>query len=160
MDKPPPKSEIITPPNALKKKVGSGGLDTAVLERAQEKIEKNEVDFRPDATALVQRLNASLQGGGDIEAIIYPAMQLKSQGAMFRFPLITEICDAFVTFLEALAELDQDARAIIAAHVAALSVILRENLTGDGGASGAALKKSLAEACARYYASRGVSPGG
>ena len=45
----PSKGKLVKPENTLKKKVGHGGFDAKVLEKAQDMIENNTIDFRPIA---------------------------------------------------------------------------------------------------------------
>src|SRR5688572_10224975 len=81
-------AELLTPPNRLKEKVGSGGIDEAVLVKAQELLENNTVDFRPISLMLVDVLHetiadaksGAIKGEDAINAMLYPAMQMKAQG--------------------------------------------------------------------------------
>ena len=45
--KPRRKAEFFNPPNLIKQKVGSGGLNEEILNKAQAMLENNTVDFRP-----------------------------------------------------------------------------------------------------------------
>src|SRR5689334_18011463 len=109
-DQPPKirRAELISPPNYLKEKVGSGGIDENLLTKAQALLEDNTVDFKPIADMLIDVLTEAVQntragvltGENAIEAIIYPAMQLKAQGGMFHYPLVTELSNILVNFLE------------------------------------------------------------
>ncbi len=153
------KAELIVPPNTLKKKVGSGGLDDAVITKAQKSLENNTVDFRPIALALIEELalesrnaeNNATNGEAAIKALLSPAMQLKTQGALFHFPLVSDISDTLISFLETVEFIDNDALDIINAHRLAVSVVITNNMQGDGHEQGRQLKKSLTDACARYY---------
>ena len=152
------KTELVTPPNTLKQKVGSGGLDPGVIAAAEKKIVENVVDFRPIAQDFLEDLTIALDaaarganGEPAIEAMIYPAMQLKSQGSMFRFPLVTDISDILITFLETVPMIDKDVLDVVNAHKKALTAALENNLSGTGGAPGKALKDSLMDACGRYH---------
>lgn len=153
------KAELITPPNRIKEKVGSGGIDEAVMQKAQDLVENNSVDFKPIATMLVDLLNEGIQeirtgvikDEEAIESLIYPAMQLKAQGGMFHYPLITEICNILVNFLETVEEADKDVLDIVIAHKMAINVVLGSEIKKDGGDQGKALRDALMEACNRYY---------
>ncbi len=152
-------AELITPPNRLKEKVGSGGIDISILERAQKIIETNTSDFRPTATLLVDLMetelgriqNGQIKGETAIEALIYPAMQLKAQGAMFHYPLITDLSNIMVGFLEIIQDMNKDAIEIAGAFKMSIRVIIRGQIKGDGGAQGTALKNELKDACMRYF---------
>src|SRR4051812_24233615 len=103
------KAKIITLPNAIKKKVGSGGLDAATLVKAERVLTENKIDFKPIAAGLLDDLNVAIHTAaanplkGDeaiIEAMLYPAAQFRAQGMMFRYPLISEISEILINFLE------------------------------------------------------------
>ncbi len=156
-------AELIIPPNALKKKIGSGGIDAAVLVKAQKMLDTNDTDFKPIAAGLLEDLNkgiqdtekGTLQGEAAIEAMLYPAAQLKVQGAMFRFPLVSEISDILVSFLETITVPPcPEVLEIATAHKMAISVIISNNIASDKHPHGKELKTSLTDACARYYKTR------
>jgi hypothetical protein len=156
------KAELITPPNILKEKVGSGGLDETVLVKAQAMLESNTVDFAPIATMLLDSLGEAIQkvtsgtltGEPAIEAMIYPAMQLKAQGTMFHYALVTDISDTLVNFLETVSIVDKDVLDIVSAHRKAIAATVTGRIKGDGGKTGADLRNALLDACNRYYRTR------
>lgn len=159
------RAEYITPPNVIKRKVGSGGIDPGLIDKAQQAIEENTVDFKPIATELIAILgkgyqdtvNGTLQGEAAIESMLYPAMQLKAQGAMFHFPLVSEISDILVNFLETVTlPPSESALEIVDAHKLAIGVVISSNMTGRTSAQGQELKTSLMEACIRYYKTQKV----
>ena len=159
----PPKlrhAEMITPPNEIKEKVGSGGIDETIINQAQKSIESNAIDFKPIAAGLLKMLDDSLKeaqsgsakGEIAIESLLYPVMQLKAQGTMFHFSIITEVSNVLVNFLETISGLDKDVFEIIIAHKKALQSILSNNaLKGDGGQIGKDIRDALMDACNRYY---------
>ncbi len=159
------KAEFITPPNVLKQKVGSGGIDEKILAEAQQTLEDNTTDFKPIAADFIHMLNQTIQritqettrGEPAIEALIYPAMQLKAHGSMFHFPLVTAISDILINFLETIDDIDDTVLEIVTAHQMTLSVVISTDMTGDGGAQGQSLKTSLLAACSRYYKTRKVN---
>jgi hypothetical protein len=152
-------AELLTPPNRLKEKVGNGGLDEAVLVKAQELLENNTVDFRPIALMLVDVLHeaiadaksGALKGEEAINAMLYPAMQMKAQGAMFHYPLVSEISNTLVNFLETVPDVDKDVVDIVVHHKFAINAVLGSQIKGDGGKLGRELREALLDACTRYY---------
>lgn len=158
------KAAIMVPQNFLKKKVGSGGIDEAVLLKAQTAIENNTIDFKPIGMALLDLLEESIKnadvslGEPAIEAIIYPAMQLKAQGTMFHYALVTDISNILVNFLETVEAADKDVLEVVIGHKKALYAVLNGSMQGDGGALGRALHEELMGACNRYYKTRGAKP--
>lgn len=155
------RAEKIVPPNVLKKKVGSGGFDKKKIEKAQELIENNEIDFTPVAQELLGDLqtiiadirSGKLGGESAIEKLFFPAMQLRTQGGMFQYPLVSKICDVLINFLETVKAPDADAMEIVAAYHRTLSAVLSKDMKGKNFAGGAGgdLCKALTDACGRYY---------
>lgn len=156
------KAELISPPNRLKEKVGSGGIDENVLNKAQALLENNTVDFKPIASMLMELLaeavtdakNGNIKGETAIEAMIYPAMQLKAQGTMFHYPLVTEISNILVNFLETVTTVDKDVLDLVVAHKMSINAVLASQIKGDGGKVGKDLRDALMDACNRYYKTR------
>ena len=152
-------AELINPPNTLKQKVGSGGIEMTSLQKAQQMIEKNTTDFVPIARELLNALEASITHARDsvttgeaaIEEMLHPAVQFKAQGALFHFPLITEVSDTLVNFLETVENVDKDVLEIVIAHKKVIGLIIQSNMTDSNTDQAKALKASLLDACARYY---------
>lgn len=155
------KAEFIRPPNMLKAKVGSGGLSAEIIAKAQVLLENNNVDFLP----LGEMYFTSLAGGLErartrhtvddnedlIAGMLYPAMQLKANGGMFHYPLITKMADRLIQFLEVLIEPDEDALEIVLAFCTSMRAVVMGKITGDGGRHGEDLVTALNDACQRYF---------
>lgn len=163
MTKQPQKQKVrfINPPNKLKAKVGSGGIDTKRLEKAQDYINNNKTDFIPHAGAFLEKLtNANTniennQDGGDNQIdrdiLVESVMQLKANGGMFKYQLVSDVADICLNFVENLQDFNADACAVVKAHENTIKLIMQNKLTGDGGAEGTALLKELDNACERYF---------
>jgi len=155
-------AELISPPNRLKEKVGSGGIDETVLMKAQALLDRNTINFEPIANMLIDILveaiadvkSGDIKGEDAIEAMIYPAMQLKAQGSMFHYPLVSDISHILVNFLETVEDMDRDVLDIVIAHKMSIKAVLASHLKGDGGKTGKELREALMEACGRYYRSK------
>ncbi len=155
------KAEFIKPPNTLKAKVGSGGLSDDILNKAQKLLENNAVDFRPLAemylTSMMRGIDESQDPDNprDDEAIIatmlYPAMQLKANGGMFHYTLVTTIADKLVQFLEVIETPDADAIEIVIAFHTTIRAVILGKITGDAGQHGRELIAALDDACMRYF---------
>lgn len=154
------KPSFITPPNKLKAKVGEGGIPAYVLKQCQSYLESNPVDFTPyghrylgqlkEVKARAERGNVPLEGiHTDMVNIV---MQLKSNGSMFHYQLISMISDVMLRFLENAKMLDQDFLDIFSVYVNVMENILNKKLRGNGGPEGYALTQELHNACMRYYA--------
>lgn len=163
--KPRRKAEFIRPPNILKAKVGSGGLGEDILNKAQTLLENSSVDFQPLAELYLAALMRSLESAKSalspdtphephIAAIIYPIMQLKANGGMLHYPLVTRIANRLIQFLEVIDRIDDDVIEIISAYHATIRAIIMGRVTGDGGTYGDELIDALNEACVRYFDKR------
>lgn len=162
--KPVRDAEFIMPPNILKAKTGTGGLNETVLERAQKLLENNTVDFAPLADVYLKTMKNGIDSAREellhkdevrdeakISQILYPCVQLKANGGMFHFPLVTRAADRFVQFMEVVERLDNETIEIATAFHTAIRVIVASKIKGDGGAQGNALIEELNNACMRYF---------
>lgn len=159
--KPRRKAEFTRPPNTLKAKVGSGGLSEEILNKAQTLLENNAVDFMPLAeiylTSVMRGVETAREKSGSenaellIAQITYPAMQLKANGGMFHYHLVTRTADKLIQFLEVIESPDAEALEIIIAFHTTIRAIVMGRITGDGGKYGQDLLDALNEACLRYF---------
>ena len=157
--------KLITPPHVLREKMGHGGIAPAALEQAQTFIDNNDVDFVPYAGSFLDRLNNAIKAARNahprdkqvINTLVKPVMELKANGAMFKYGLITELADILLNFLEDLDNLNDDSFEIVDAHYKAISAIIHNRLTGNGGREGKALVNELYSACQRYTKKHGAA---
>lgn len=162
--KPRRKAEFINPANSLKAKVGSGGLSEAILNKAQELLENNTVDFFPLGEMYLATLVKGIEKAKDahpdddqeyiISSMLYPAMQLKANGGMFHYPLVTKIADRLIQFLEVIEKPDPEAIEITQGFHTTIRAVVLGRITGDGGRHGAELIEALDEVCHRYFERR------
>lgn len=155
------KAEFIKPPNILKAKVGSGGLSEAILEKAQKLLETNTVDFQPLAEIYLGSLMKGIEFAKDsphaedseyiIATMLYPGMQLKANGGMFHYPLVTSIADKLIQFLEVIERPDIEAVEIVLAFHTTMRAVVLGRIKGDGGRHGQELMRALHDACVRYF---------
>lgn len=155
------KAEFIRPPNTLKAKVGNGGLSDDILDKAQSLLENNSAEFAPLAdlylTSLMRGVEMARKATQSddtenlIAYIIYPAMQLKANGGMFHYPLVTRAADKLIQFLEVIERPDDDALEIVVAFLTTIRAITLGKITGDGGTHGNELVQALNHACTRYF---------
>ncbi len=150
-------ARFIKPPNILKQKVGVGGIDEALLDQSQKHIENTELDFTPIAEKFLKEFSARIKkaktgkGKISIENTVAPIMQLKANGGMFRYQLLSDVADICLQFLEGIEDLNKDAIEVLVAHEKTLQLIIMHKLKGDGGGEGYALVKELDKACRRYF---------
>jgi hypothetical protein len=151
-------AELIVPSRKLKEKAGSGGLDPALLAKAQQKLEANTIDFKPIGSHLLRMIDEAvndinsgkLRGKPAIQRLLYPVMELKAQGAMFHYPLITDISDTLINFLEAMPEVNSNVLTLVSGYKMAATAIFSKNLTGTGGVTGKELRTALSDAYRRF----------
>lgn len=153
-------AKFYKPPNVLKQKVGTGGLASDILERAQRLLEDNKIDFNPMAEHYLDMLRRAIDNAYNpttehtneevMTSLIAPIMQLKANGSMFHYPLISRISQHMILFLEELEEPQEDLLEILHAYYTTIRAILVSKIKNDGGEHGEALFQALASACKRY----------
>lgn len=159
------KATYYNPPNRLREKVGVGGIDPLVLEEAEEYIAKNKMDILPYAEQMLHEINTVISDcrAGVIsrkqakERIVPPIMELKANGRMFRYALVSEIAGVILDFLESISDINDDAMDVVVVHQQSLNAIINNKLSGEGGKEGRALAEELYAACRRYYKKHGRS---
>ena len=147
----------------LRAKVGySKGVDPKKVAKSQKVIENNQVDFVPMAlgyldefdTAVTAARQASDQkpDNSDMLSLIAPIMQLKANGKMFKFSLVSTLANIMLDFLEAVDEIDNDVLEIAAAHHRTLVHIIKHDLRSDDTPEAKEFITELRQACKRYFA--------
>jgi predicted DNA-binding ribbon-helix-helix protein len=159
--KPRRKAQFTRPLNTLRSKAGYGGLDEAILNKAEARLENNGVDFPPLAETylaalmrvIVQARNPTPGENGEtlIVGMLEPTIELKAGGAMCGYPLVTRIANKLIQFLEVIAEPDKDAIEIVLAFHTTMRTILMGRITGSGGSHGEDLMQALEAACLRFF---------
>lgn len=142
----------------LQAKVGSGPLDNKVVEKCQQVIDNNDVDFAPLAKEFLDKLaEAIMRAQRDnentreiIQEMSQPVMQLKANAALFKYDLIGKLANVMLSFLESVRAIDKTVIEIVDAHHKTLSVIILKKMKGDGGSHGIQLEQELKDACSRY----------
>ncbi|MBI1327938.1 MAG: hypothetical protein GC136_09885 [Alphaproteobacteria bacterium] len=156
----PENVQFIEVENTLKDKVGTGGLSEDILNKAQALIENTAIDFKPMAEIYLQALQNALELSrtmgddldheGLIKRMLNATMQLKANGGMFGFPLVTRISEKLVNFFEVIHHMNADSHEIIQAFMTTIRIVLIGDIRGDGGAKGVELMNALDNACARF----------
>jgi len=146
------KVEIIHPPNLLKMKVGSGGVDAASIARAEAAVAEladSYLDWAlEDLASLQAHLDSARETPQDcrrqVQALFQTAHDMKGQGSTFGYPLVTQIAKYLCHYVEGQQERGASPElTVIGAHVDALTAILRQRISGDGGVVGQQLAKEL-----------------
>ena len=153
------KAKFIKVENKIQKKAGFGEIPEVAVSRSESIIFNNTVDFKEVATPILHNLRETIQQAKenpekiDIlrQELIKPIMELKANGAMFKYDLIGSLASIMLSFLEHINELNKDALDIIEAHEKTLTLIVAKSIKGDGGALGKQVIDELESACGRYY---------
>jgi hypothetical protein len=124
--------EVFMPPNMLKAKVGSGGLDSAAIKRAEQAFDELKHQFGDwiveDVNRLVQRrdLYQALTNEATLSDLYRASHDLRGQAATFDFPMVARVAAS-------LCKLTDDTNyglelpiALINAHVDAIKIIVRD----------------------------------
>lgn len=148
--------EEIRPPNPLKDKVGDGGIGKSVIESAEEAMRHSANNFVPVIDRYIQKISDSLNNkkntsSDTIREVSHAVTQLKAQGSMFNYPLVTEVSELILKFLPRVKNIDGDILEIISAYQVTVRAIAKQELRGNKTVAGATLVVALKEACDRYY---------
>lgn len=163
MTKPKAESDVFLfkPNNYLQEKCAGGRMNpgergempTAVIEQAEQKLERAALDFTKWAQDYLGRLSdlctqALLEPGRRTQQFVeinQVALELRGQGGTFGYPLISTFGKMlFDSSREGCREDDAQVE-IVKAHVDAMRAVLREKISGDGGEVGKALIAALRE---------------
>lgn len=149
--------------NHLQEKAGGDGISglgeipTALLEEAEDQLERSALDFTEwAATYLTQlselcteTLEAPERRAVHFEEINLLAHELRGQGGTFGYPLITTFAKMLYDSTRSGGRVDDAGVEIVKAHIDAMRAVIREKVAGDGGDVGRALLGSLEMAIER-----------
>jgi HPt (histidine-containing phosphotransfer) domain-containing protein len=170
MNEPKPNSgpegtpSIMRPPNKLKAKatnngqIQGSGFDPDLLKRAEARADNMMGDFLAAADADIERLIlASEKAYKDVEnraehlqAVERVAHEIKGYGSNIGYQLLTQFCSSLSMFIRK-AEVDDDIKVqVTRAHVDAIRLVFFNQLTGDGGETGAKLSEGLSQTLMKF----------
>ncbi len=150
--------QLITPPNLIKARVGAGlGVDTELAKRADAAVQNLQGEFLVRVAAAVSEIAAQLTlAETSLEErvecateILRIADELRTQGAAFGYPLVSDICTSLCRYIEKLDAPENLTGEIVFAHIDVLRSIAGNAIEGDGGRVGQDLVDSLNELVAR-----------
>ena len=152
--------QFYPPVRDLKLKVGKGGLSENLLLKAQKVIDTNTVDFIDIANPYLLVLGEGIATASSnqeedhealIDNILFPAMQLKANGEIFHYPIITKIAAKLLWFLERIYKLNPHALEIVNAFDGAIQLSFKKKLKGPITDAGQAVLDELDLVCTRYF---------
>lgn len=153
------KGKIVKPENLLKKKAGNGGFNETDLVKAQTMIQNNKIDFKPLGAEMLKELNDILSGikaktiqpSEYFDLLMYPLMQLKSQGGLFGYPSVSAFTKILLDLLENIKQIDDNALEIVTAYTKSLQAMLTLEVKDTEAKIAKELSKALSDACDRYF---------
>lgn len=158
------KNRVIPANKNLGQKIGTGSISTFAIERAEEAIKENDVDFSPMGLEFLKKLDTALKNitenrdtskfNEQKQSLIKPVMELKANAQIFHYELVGNLANVMLNFIESIDSLDKDAIAITRSHHDSLKAILTNKMKGDGGTDGKTMITELKDACTRYYKKR------
>ena len=146
--------QLITPPNLLKAKVGTGGvsgIDPDLIKQAESVLDNMSGEFADSVGLEIARLmKLALDLEGDpskSEKVMKRARrvghELRGQGATYGYDLISEVAASLFRYTERLYSHVELSPEVIRAHADAMRAIIKNDVKGDGGPIGTDLVKSL-----------------
>jgi len=146
-------AEIINDVPSLAKKapVQPGRTADDILKLAEMRLQRLAVEFELELKKQVEKLMGLAGGlgpvagdlGADVPRLRAILHELRGQGGTFGFPLVTDICDSAVRYIDPLAEVSARDVDMIQAHINALRAVVAGNIQGDGGPVGQELRRTL-----------------
>lgn len=146
--------QLITPPNLLKAKVGTGGaggIDADLIKRAEDVIDTMSDEF---AESVSLEINCVMKHAMDLEAdanlageilneIRRIAHDLRGQGGTYGYDLISDVAASLFHYTEILSDPMELKHEVLQAHADAMRAVIKNKVKGSGGEIGADLVQSL-----------------
>jgi chemotaxis protein histidine kinase CheA len=148
--------EVFMPPNILKAKVGSGGLDIAAIRRAEEAIEGLKTEFAGWMVEDVHRLTETRDAyetnctSETLGHLYRAAHDLKGQAATFEFPLVARVASSLCELTDEWEQRFVVPMQLIDAHVHAIKVIVRDGIKDAVGPMASVLAEELERQVAAF----------
>lgn len=161
---------VLRLPKRLKSKLATGSdsneppFDPAAIEAAEKKITEMEGDYadwvKDRIHDLIQAHHRAIEeperSHVHMEEIHKIAHELRGQGGMFGYPLMTQFGKSLYECTQKGTYVTPQLLDLINAHIDLIRVVMREKVKGDGGQVGQQLLKSLSEAKAKHAKSEGT----
>lgn len=138
---------------------GAGKLPLAVLKEADERLQRESLEFHDWATGYLMTVSSLCDRALTIaetarrphfKNINLLAHELRSQGGTFGYPLITVVGKMLYETTHPLCPMNDRAISIVKAHVDTMYTVFRDRVTGEGGEIGQELIASLGQSINRF----------
>lgn len=155
--------EVFMPPNILKAKVGSGGLDPSAIKRAEQALEDLKGEFAgwmvKDVNRLSQMRNAyeAQRDHAGLSNLYRAAHDLKGQAATFDFPLVARVASSLCKLTD---ESDHGGvlpMPLIDAHVDAIKIIVRDGIKDASNGMASVLARELERQVQAYIQKHAIT---
>lgn len=150
------------PPRSKRRKVSKDFMPkVADLEKVEKELEACTEDFRDWMETYFRRLDEACAqcAGADPKQRVKPfneinaiAHEMRGQGGMFGYPLITEVARSLFGLTHSNKDRSEGCLKLIRNHIDTMKAIMHENVEGDGGVIGAELVTELKRANTLFLA--------
>lgn len=139
-----------------------------VIDNAQKIIEQQTEDFGPLANVYLERMKSEIDNSRKelsnldseqaIVKVIIPCVQLKANGAMFKYGSVTIVADRCLNFLEVIKVLNDEALDILQVFHSTIKILLVNKIKKNNDDKLKALISELDKACKRFFEKNGTPP--
>ena len=139
-------------------KTGTGKIDPVLIKKAQQVMERNNVDFVPMGRVFIDNLGKLLE---DIEnlntlseemrfQVTKCVMELKANSKMFGFDLVGDMSVMLLNLIEKSEKVDVHLISLLDVYHKSCKAMIGTNMSGSGGAIGEEILEEFTAACDRY----------
>lgn len=145
----------------LAKSGSKGGFDSELLRRAQETLDNAKTDFgkhaETEVITMINHLNTLMDQAKSpnpepsiqeeaLNGIMHSAHELRGQGGTFGYSLLTSVCASMYYFAKSIDLSSLLQLKVLQLYADSVRLIIVEQISGDGGKSGAELLDGLTAA--------------
>jgi CheY-like chemotaxis protein len=151
-------------PNVLRRKVGVAAdtepatIDPNLIAAAEAQIKEMEDDYADWVRRSIERLvlahqratEAPQEAAPHYQTINKIAHELRGQGGIFGYPLISRFAFSLYACTDGAPEIDEKHLDLVKAHIDGIRVVMKDKVSGDGGPIGRELLAGLDKAKEKY----------
>lgn len=155
-----PSSDVIIqkPSYNLRKKTGGGDVSLERIQSANNILKDNKIDFIPMAKEYLSNMEDALSrmhSNPENTTALHPTltkafMELKANASIFGYALITDLATIAFNLLEDVDHVDEDLEEILIAQFKTFNLVIAQDIKGDGGQIGEAMRKEFLAVRERY----------
>jgi hypothetical protein len=150
--------DFIKKTGKLSVKVGDGGLDQSILDKADAVASSIIVDYKENIKNQIVALKShvadeklvSQQNSAVLEIFIFDLLPLKVDSHQYSNEPLNMLAARLLTFVESLTQINMDSYHIIRAHVNAIDLVFQRHINDASHKFAVAVLKELDDALARY----------